>query len=426
MRNFLRRVFCSPQIARWAAMALGLFVLGGAIILHLMDLSRLPSLSQFDSKPIGGDFWAFHSAARLVAAGLPWGAYVAEMNTSAMASVVTNVNSGTMVWGLYYPPTYLFVLWPFGFLPYYPALLAFFLMTLTVFLGGIWLLTRRPWLTILMLAFTGVVLNFVTGQNGLLTAGLFAIALALMERHKNLSGFVIGLLSVKPQLGLLLPFALLAGRERQVFKIAAITTLVLLGASLAAFSLVTWILWPEASWRASTYLTNRIEIMFRMPSVLSTVRLSNMDWLLSYVSHGWLTKPQAAMLLHFLVGAPVAGMVIYIWRRTENVNLRGAGYAAGTLLITPFLYDYDQAWLAIPIVLLGLEAGRTGWWWPERFLLPIAMAWPLLVSRFPEVIHIQIGFLMPLLLVLLTFRRTRREPKNKGADQTENALNQQT
>lgn len=410
MRNILPACFLKPNFMKGAAIALGLAVFIAEIVLHLLDISRLPSLSIFDYKPIGGDFWAMYAAAHLTAAGLPWGAYSSEMNTSAMASLVTDVNSGPLIWGLYYPPPYLLILWPFGYLPYYPALILFFTMTLAVFLTAVWLLTRRTWMVIMMLAFSGIVLNFVTGQNGLLTAGLFGLALAFMAQNKTLSGIMIGLLSVKPQLGLMLPFALIAGREGRIFKVAALTTMVLCAVSFAAFGLVTWILWPHSTVLASSYLTNRLEIMTRMPSVLSTVRLANADWLLSYATGGFLTEPQAALFLHALVAVPVFAMVLYVWRRTDNTNLRGAIYAAGTLLITPFLYDYDTAWLGLPIVLLGLEAGRTGWWLPERILLPIAMLWPMLISRLPAMFHIQLGFVVPLLLVLAVFRRARLEP----------------
>lgn len=424
MRDRLSSLLFSPRLVQGAAMLLGLSVLVAMIVLNLMQIAPYPDLNYYESTPLGGDFWPFYAAGQLTAAGLPWGAYVQEMNTAAMASQLVEAQSGPLVWGLYYPPTYLFLLWPFAYLPYYTAYIAFFVLSLVVFLGGLWLICRRPWLVMMMLAFMGVVMNFIMGQNGLLTAGLFAIALGLMKDHKRLSGMVIGLLSIKPQLGLLLPFALLIGGEWKVFKTALITTLVLLGASLAAFSLITWVLWPDSTLQASTYLTNRIEIMLRMPSVLSAVRLANADWLLSYLSGGWLSEPQAALLLHSVVAVPVAILILYVWRRTENINLRGAVYAAGTLLITPFLYDYDHAWLAIPIVMLGLEAGRTGWWGPERLILPLAMLWPILINRLPMVTHMQLGFVMPLLLVLLAFRRARREPKILRAEEHEIALNQ--
>src|SRR5258706_6960278 len=66
---------------------------------------------------------------------------------------------------------------------------------------------------LLALAAPAVFINAVGGQNGTWTAALFGGGLGLLERRPLLAGGLLGLLIYKPQLGLLIPVALLAGRH---------------------------------------------------------------------------------------------------------------------------------------------------------------------------------------------------------------------
>ena len=71
----------------------------------------------------------------------------------------------------------------------------------------------RPDTLWLALALPPVLVNAITGQAGFLTAALFVGGMALLPKRPFAGGLLLGLLVVKPQLGLVLPFALLAGRR---------------------------------------------------------------------------------------------------------------------------------------------------------------------------------------------------------------------
>ena len=75
----------------------------------------------------------------------------------------------------------------------------------------------------------------MVGQNGFLTAGLVALALLTLERRPALAGVLLGLLTYKPQFGLLFPLALVVGGRWRAFAWAAATTLGLLGLSSMVF-----------------------------------------------------------------------------------------------------------------------------------------------------------------------------------------------
>ena len=76
---------------------------------------------------------------------------------------------------------------------------------------------------LLALATPAVFVNAVGGQNGTWTAALFGGGLGLLDRRPIIAGSLLGLLIYKPQLGILIPIALLAGRRWQALAAAAAT-----------------------------------------------------------------------------------------------------------------------------------------------------------------------------------------------------------
>ena len=90
------------------------------------------------------------------------------------------------------------------------------------------------------LAFTAVFVNLIHGQNGFLIAGLFALGLSLLDEQAVLAGICFGFIAIKPQLGLMLPFALAAGGRWRSFAAAAVTVITLAGLSVFFFGAESW------------------------------------------------------------------------------------------------------------------------------------------------------------------------------------------
>jgi hypothetical protein len=138
------------------------------------------------------------------------------------------------------PPTALVVMAPFGLFAYFPALIAWLAVGLLAF----YLAGRRELsdarLLLIVLVSPAALLCVLSGQSSFLTtAALFAI-FAWLDKRPVLAGILIGLLSVKPQLGILFPFALLASSRWRVFASATITTLLLVAASIAFGGVESW------------------------------------------------------------------------------------------------------------------------------------------------------------------------------------------
>ena len=79
------------------------------------------------------------------------------------------------------------------------------------------------------------------GQNGLVTAALLVGALTAFDRRPKLAGVLFGILTIKPQLGILLPVMLvLTGRWRTIATAAA-TAVVLVVVTAALYGADVWV-----------------------------------------------------------------------------------------------------------------------------------------------------------------------------------------
>jgi len=139
-----------------------------------------------------------------------------------------------------YPPTYLFFTYPLGLMPYVAAFAAWTVVTLLLYLVAIYLIVPRPIAILVALSPFPVFFNFFLGQNGFLLAGSIGLSLALMERRPRLSGVLLGLLTFKPQIGILFPFALLISRKWRVVVNAMATSVVLILISMVVFGYQGW------------------------------------------------------------------------------------------------------------------------------------------------------------------------------------------
>lgn len=138
------------------------------------------------------------------------------------------------------PPTALVVMAPFGLLPYFPALAAWFAIGgLAFYLAG-----RRELADLRTLAVIGVspaaLFCLMSGQSSYLTTAALLAIFALLDRRPVIAGILIGLLTVKPQLGILFPFALAASGRWRVFAAAGASALLLFAFSILLGGLEAW------------------------------------------------------------------------------------------------------------------------------------------------------------------------------------------
>ena len=128
---------------------------------------------------------------------------------------------GYFAW--HYPPPFLFVASLLAQFPYAAAFIGWVFVSLIPYLAVMRAIVGRAVRLVLALGVSGGANNTLVGQNGFLTAALIGGTLYLMPVRPILAGICLGLLSYKPQYGLLFPLVLIAAAQWRMFFSAAAT-----------------------------------------------------------------------------------------------------------------------------------------------------------------------------------------------------------
>lgn len=332
-----------------------------AIVVYVLFFSiwvwRACFSSLSEAVPFGGDFIAFWSAAQLTLNGNPASAYdgavLRQVEIAAMPALAAT--GGSLPW--LYPPSFLLLVSPLALLSFGAAYAAFLGVTGALYLWAASRIAswRGAWLH--CAAFPGIAVVCATGQNALLTAGLAALSLTMVRRHPLGAGLIMGILTIKPHLALLFPIALMCSRSWKALAAMIVSSISLLAISASAFGTETFFSFLANADMARLAVEGGEAKLDRMPTVFAMARLLGGNLVLSYGVHA--------------LGAGIAtGVVIYAWWRPASFPLRASALMTATLLLSPYLYDYDLAFLGFVILWLASYALERGWvrWERELFL----------------------------------------------------------
>ena len=336
----------------------------------------------FDEKGLGipTDFVNVWSAGKLVLDGHPAQAYDWDIQKQVQVAVLGQSYQGNFAW--HYPPPFLFVASLLAHFPYTVAFIGWAAASLVPYLAVMRGIIGRPFGLLLALAFPVVLTNTLVGQNGFLTASLIGGALYLMPMRPVLSGICLGLLSYKPQYGLLFPLVLIAASQWTVFFTA--------GAVAVAMALASWLAFGTESWQAffhwmpmfsQAFLTEGRAPWGKMQSIFAVVRYFG-----GTEPIGW--------LFQWIMSATVAVVLTLVWRSRISYPLKAAALATGTLLITPYLFLYDLMVLAIAMAFLVRIGLRKGF---ERHELP-ALGLAVALLMFYPLVGAPTGFVATLIV----------------------------
>src|SRR5664279_3408834 len=171
-------------------------------------------------RPFGDDWVNYWSAGYLVLHGRAAEIYDLHVFHAFQQTIVGSPLDG---YHYSYPPVMLLLTAPFALIPYVPALFVWLSASWYAFYRALKLAMPGRGVLLLALASPAVLINAVGGQNGCWSAALLGGGLSLLERRPYLAGAMLGLQIYKPQLGLLIPVALLAGRHWRAFAAASVT-----------------------------------------------------------------------------------------------------------------------------------------------------------------------------------------------------------
>jgi hypothetical protein len=336
---------------------------------------------------IANDFVNVWAAGRLVLDGHPAAAYDWAAHRHMQEVAVGYAFDGQYRW--HYPPPFLFAAALAAMLPFVPAGLAWLAATGAAYAAAIRGIfgERAGWL--LALGFPGAIWNVSAGQNGFLTTALIGGALGLLERHPALAGCCLGLLTYKPQFGVLFPLVLVATGRWRAFAAAAAIALGLAVLSWLAFGSGPWLAMAQTVAQANQLvLTDGGVGWNKLQSVFALVR-------------GLGGGESLAWTIQGAVAIAIAVALVFLWRSQAPFDLKAAALAVGAVLVTPYVFAYDLVALAVPVAFLlrfGLARGFL------RFEgIALAAAGALLLSYI--VATTQVGLAASLIVALLIARR---------------------
>ena len=363
-------------------LALGyLIVLGGSYL-------KGHFLVDAQNRPIANDFVNVIAAGRLTLADDPPAAY--DWPRHKQAEVTAVGHDFENYYGWHYPPTFLFVAVALATLPYLAAALLWLTTTLCAYVAAIAGILGWRTGVLVALGFPAALWNVTAGQNGFLTAALIGGTLGLLERQPALAGICLGLLTYKPQFGLLFPLVLIADRRWLTIVVAAAVAI-----GLAALS---WLAFGSASWEAFVHwmpITSRVVLSegqadwSRLQSLFGLVRALG-------------GSVQAAWTVQAIGSITVAAAIVYLCRSRVAFDLKAAALAAGTLVVTPYLYMYDLVVLAVAVAFLLRFALERGFLTSDIIGLGIA---GVLILIYPYV-KTQVGLAAVLIVLALIAQRT--------------------
>jgi arabinofuranan 3-O-arabinosyltransferase len=313
------------------------------------------------------DFVNVWSAGRLVLDGHPALAYDWAVQKEVQVAVLGQSYEGNFAW--HYPPPFLFIAALLAHFPYAVAFIGWAAISLVPYLAVMRAIVGRPFGLLLAAAFPVVLTNTLVGQNGFLTAALIGGTLVLMPARPVLAGICLGLLSYKPQYGLLFPLVLIAASQWTVFFTAGIVAV--------AIAFASWLAFGTESWQAffhwmpmfsQAFLTEGRAPWGKMQSIFALVRYFG-------------GAEQLAWVFQWILGGTVAVLLALMWRSRISYPLKAAALAAGTLLTTPYLFLYDLMVLAVAVAFLvriGLKQGFARYELPALGLVAaLLMFYPL-------------------------------------------------
>jgi len=345
----------------------------------------------FMGKPLGADFSDYWSASSLALAGDPMAVYDFS-RLIATQEAVTGVKFPLF---FSYPPIFLLMVLPLALLPYLASLAAWLAVTLSIYLLVIRRIAPHPLATWLALAFPGTFQNFIQGQNGFLSAALLGGGLLILDRFPLTGGMLLGALSYKPHLAVLIPVALLAGRYWRALAGVIISAGSLALLSALIFGLGTWKACYQSIPFTAELLNSGSVPWFKMPTIYAAIRLAGGGLLIAQVLQG------IAMLSSII-------MVSWTWLRISSPASRAVVLTLAILLCTPYAFDYDLAMLALPLAWLGWEAHVKGWIMRgEKVLLLIGWLMPIIAPIIAKATNLQFGPIILIALIVLAFKRSK-------------------
>ncbi len=391
----MTHIWQSVRSGDWltAARARGysLILLAIAVIAMAGWIAISDGLIDRNGKPVGTDFSNVYAAGELTWQGKPADAYNSALQHAAEKA--TFGGREVPFFGWHYPPFFFAIAFLVAALPYAWGLALWLAASLAAYLAAIRAILPRPETLLIASAFPAVFVNAGHGQNGFLTAALLGGALQLLDRRPWLAGMLIGLLAYKPQFGVLIPVALLAGQRWSSIIAAAATIAALVAISFATIGSGVWHAFIDSMNFTQTVVLEQGGTGWeKIQSIFSAAR-------------NWGADIKTAYAIQTALAVTLAATLAWLWHSEAAFELKASALATASLLATPYVLDYDLVVAAVAIAFFVRHGFARGFRDYEISLLAAAWIVPLLSRGVAGATGIPLGLIVMLALYGFTLKR---------------------
>jgi len=359
----------------YANLTLSAAVFFVALELAIVAIGGLPTLDRpwLDGMHfvVGRDFLNTWLGARIAFAGGPEPWFNYHIYNEALRQII-GIPYFEVYWS--YPPHIELFVWPLGLLPYLPAYVVWCAIGIALYLFVCSTALRRDRMVFAAFA-PGVAICVFFGQNGFYTAALLLAGMLNRERRPVLAGILFGILTIKPQLGLLVPIVLLIERRWITIASAVITIAAMVEATTLLYGWDIWIAYWREVVPQQMWLTETSDgLLFALVgSVFYGVRMVGLP-------NGF------AWAVQYAVAAVAVAAVAWAYWQRRDPALSLALLVSAVFLVTPYILTYDMVMLGFVAALLRDRSDNTMydhglliavWSLPVTMMLSAVIACPL-------------------------------------------------
>ncbi|WP_298281355.1 glycosyltransferase family 87 protein [Acidocella sp.] len=334
----------APATTNPAPMSLTRAAVAAGLALNL----TLLALMALGGQRLNSDFMAFWSFPRFVAGHDPRLIYDAPALMAFQRRLYPGFGS---FYPYLYPPTLLVVTAWLKALGFGPALLVWNALGLAALGLAVRAQFGRRWGAVMALLLGGpaALITASTGETAFFTTALMLTGYGWLGKRPWAAGVAFGLLTLKPQLGVMVPFVLLARFEWRTALAATLVASVLVALSCLAYPPDLWALWWHTLPRYQGQYFNATSLNLN----IIVTPAANLVVLGAGQRLAWVVQVLVAFVL-----------VALVWwaARKGRVELAGALAIAATFIAQPHAYAYDGVVLGVALVWwlarAGLSPGR--------------------------------------------------------------------
>lgn len=339
-------------------------------------------------KPVGADFVVYWVVSAFCLGGEPSAVY----DFTKLNAAIKDLGGIDYYQTWNYSPCVLLMVLPVALLPYIVSLLLWLSITLSGALYALRRIAPHPATIKLALAFPGTFQNFMQGQNGFISGGFLGGGLFVLDRSPVLGGFLLGLMSYKPHLAILIPVALIGGKRWKALATATVTVAGLIILSCLFFGIEIWVVYLKYLSSVPPKLLDISNLWPKMVTTLASVRLVG-------------GNEGMAWLLQGAVTACAVGVVFLVWRHSASPSTCASVLILGTLLATPYAFDYDLFILSLPIAWMAWEGTQGGWNSQKKLVLFFAWLSPFIIPVLARETGFQLGPIVFASMIVFLIRR---------------------